>query len=209
MKPKQTHETFITAVSRLVIARAPRELQAPLAEIKLLYGIGADGIRGVTYYAGWKSNQAIPLIEVTARGEESWIQLAGTTVHELAHVAAGLGAGHSTAWRTVAAQLGLRRARAAGHQYTLAGFEPDLRAALVALERPCDGQPTLALPGGTVLRPCGAGIGTRGGHSRGIGSGSRMKLYMCECAPAVRVRHAGTTFHAHCDSCHAPFKRAE
>jgi len=40
-------------------------------------------------------------------------------------------------------------------------------------------------------KPCKLGVGSHGGKSRGVGSGSRLRLYHCQCEPPVKVR-AGT-----------------
>lgn len=199
-KTTVTHEQFVNAVAALAIGRIDdAESRAKLAAIKLVYGAGQAGLRGVTYYQRWQNgdpNQAAPFVEVCAMGEESWIQLAGTTIHELGHVLAGFGAGHGPDWKAACERLGLRRIKAAGTNYCLANFDPGLRLAIAALARPSDGQPVSPLSalfpaglGGKAFRikPCGAGIGVRGGKSRGIGSGSRLRLWQCSCGCKVRV----------------------
>lgn len=189
----QTHETFISAVAGFVAARVSADDADKLAHIKLVYGSGPNGTRGVTFFRRWQNGQpdAVPFVEISAFGEESWIQLAGTTIHELAHVVAGHEAGHGRAWKDACARLGLRRANAAGHVYRLASFEPDLRYALATMERPRDGAPkSLASILGVQVtpKPCGAGNGSRGGKSRGPGSGSRMHKVQCgTCGYVARV----------------------
>lgn len=59
---------------------------------------------------------------------------------------------------------------------------------------------------GTV-RPCKAGQGSRGGTSRGTGSGSRLRLWECECDKPVKVRVASDDFRATCDVCEQAFTR--
>jgi hypothetical protein len=205
-----THESFIHSVAHLAAARVP-EARDKLDSIKLVYGAGQAGLRGVTYYRRWQNGgeEAAPFVEVCALGQENWIQLAGTTIHELAHVLAGHEAGHGKAWREACEALGLRRARAAGHVYRLAGFTPDIRMALATMPKPDEGEPVGLLSGLGInvarLKPCGAGIGTRGGKSRGTGSGSRLRRFVCDCEPPVIVRVARDVFEAHCDCCNGAF----
>jgi hypothetical protein len=79
-------------------------------------------------------------------------------------------------------------------------FSPKLKAAIDKLEKPNEGEivSTVAMPqaglpvtfgtGHNYLpKPCGAGIGTRGGKSRGIGSGSRLRKYVCDCGQIIRA----------------------
>ena len=53
----------------------------------------APGLRGVTIYSRWANGHGPhdpdPFVEICAAGEESIVQLAGTTIHELAHVVLG------------------------------------------------------------------------------------------------------------------------
>jgi hypothetical protein len=168
--------------------------RALIENIKLAYGTGPSGARGVTYYRAWQNGQEepAPFVELCAFGEQDWVQLAGTTVHELGHVLAGFGAGHGKGWKDAAGRCGLRRALAAGQSYSLAAFAPDLRFAICELEKPADGEPNRKAPSliglGLKPRPCGAGIGTRGGKSKGPGSGSRLNKVCCEtCGYTARV----------------------
>src|SRR5258708_40197236 len=98
-----THESFVNAVAAMAIARiSPGDTRSTLDSIKLVYGAGESGVRGVTYFNRWKGadvNQPVPFVEISAFNQESWIQIAGTTIHELGHVAAGLGAGHGKGWK--------------------------------------------------------------------------------------------------------------
>jgi len=149
------------------------------------------------------------------------VQIAGTTIHELGHVLAGIGTGHGKDWEDACAVLGLNAVMAGGQAYAPEHFDADLWMAISALPVPNDGAPVFQvgqrLPGrlGVVkLRPCPLGIGTRGGKSRGAGSGSRLRLYTCACCNAdgsatYKVRIASDTFSATCDQCSKPFTRSE
>lgn len=110
------HETYIRQVADLALARLPKKKQSKI-QAKLCYGAGQPGLRGVTYYSVWQNGEPepIPFVEICAFGEEDDVQLAGTTIHELAHVLAGSAAGHGKDWRRACERLGLRRAKAAGN----------------------------------------------------------------------------------------------
>ena len=215
-----THEAFIASVRDLVIENAkdrgtitPAEADT-LAHTRLLYGTGGQGIRGACYYQAWENGVGmVDVVEIGAMAQESWVQLTGTTIHELSHVLAGNTAGHDSSWKAACVRLGfIVRPAAAGQVYHLAMFSPTVRHAAFALAQsiadgtPKFGQTWLGLTGiwGTI-RPCSAGIGTRGGKSRGKGSGSRLRLYECGCDKPIKVRVASDTFAAHCDLCESPF----
>lgn len=220
-----THEAYIAAVAAIVRGRAAQEDRAKLDAIKLVYGAGPAGTRGVTYFNRWRpasgDGEGVPFVEICAFGQENRTQVAGTVIHELAHVCAGWGAGHGPEWKAACERLGLRRALAGGTRYTWAHFAPDIRAAILALPAPQEGEPARDLTGWGApgplggpgwakrampkVKPCGAGYGTRGGTSRGTGSGSRNRLYHCACEPPVKVRHGGKGLRAHCDYCRGPF----
>src|SRR3546814_17900148 len=97
----------------------------------MVYGSGPNGTRGVTYFKRWQNGhpEPVPFVEICAGCEESWVQLAGTTIHELAHVIAGFEAGHGPAWKEACRKLGLRHCPAAGTEYRLANFGGRLRMA--------------------------------------------------------------------------------
>lgn len=228
----QTRETYIQAVREAVIVNAP-DLTPPeaamLRGLKVVYGSGSGtGARGVTYYGAWNGSPLTPpaddcgpdcghastgsLVELCAFGEESVAQLCGTTVHELAHALAGPGTGHGAEWKRACVRLGLRRAKAAGTTYRAAMFAPALRAALVAVPLPDDGKPLAGWGAATFGAPaatgsCSHGRGSRGGKSRGKGSGSRLRKWTCDCGVIVRV--ASDDFRATCDRCGCAFKREE
>lgn len=208
-----THEQYIERIVAAVIAGAEPDDRERLQRCRIVYGAGQPGLRGVTYYDRWTrgKDDEVALVEICAFGEESPVQVAGTVIHELAHVVAGFGAGHGSDWRKACARLGLRVARAGGQNYLLAAFRSDLRA-VVSESLPADGHPSgWPMIGGKPVRPaarpCPMGIGTRGGKSRGKGSGSRLRKWTCDCASPI-VRCAGE-LNATCNTCDTLFKRAD
>src|SRR6185369_14662978 len=181
-----THEDYIRDVASFIVEHAdlnPTERDS-LAAIKLVYGSGPSGTRGVTFFNRWKTDTcdtAVPFVEVTAFGQSDWIQLAGTTAHELAHVLAGWQAGHDKGWIDACQRLGLAKIKAAGTEYNREAFQDWLWDYVQAIEKPTEGQPVKnlmqqggvdplsLLTGGafgrmvTRIKGCQAGIGTRGG----------------------------------------------
>ncbi len=211
-----THEQFIHAVREIAVKRLTEEERKAVLDAKLVYGAGSRQTRGVTYFGCWDKghehgNHAFA--EVCAFGEDSPVQVAGTTLHELGHVLAGLGKGHGKGWKEACERLGLTFVRAAGTKYSLACFAPDIRDAIAALPVPTDGKPQpfggfgpSGMPLQLKLRPCSAGIGVKGGKSRGAGSGSRLRKYVCDCGVIARV--ARDNFNATCGDCNTTFKQA-
>lgn len=215
-----THEAYIAQIAALATSRLTSKERELTDAIKLVYGAGNAGLRGVTYYNKWSGvdlKRPAPFVEVCAFGQSSIVQLAGTTIHELGHVLEH-GAGHSAVWKAACERLGLRRIMAAGTSYKWSMFTPGLREAICALPRPDDGEPVVDLwmgggvtgPGFSLkaLRPCQRGIGTKGGASRGKGSGSRLRLYHCECDPPVKVRAGTSELACTCDHCAGSFALA-
>lgn len=207
-----SHEGFVHAVRDLATSRLPvgSPERRKLEKAKLVYGLGMPGLRGVTVFGTWQNGGTDDFIEVCAAGEESPTQLAGTTIHELAHCLAGHKAGHGKEWKQACERLGLRKAKAAGHRYLMAGFDPAIRERIAQLAV-ADGMPAFGLvgPGGLVAvkpRPCSLGYGTRGGRSRGVGSGSRLRKWQCPCGVIARV--ASDDFRATCERCGKAFERA-
>lgn len=203
-----THEQFIGAIANLAIARLPDA--SAFTGMKLSYGMGADGAYGVTYFKRWKAgDEPTAFVEIGARHQHSWQQVATTTLHELGHVLAGWEAGHGKEWKQACETLGLRHARAVGmHPYC--SIEPALRWQITELPKPDEGQPVcpivnrLGKP--VTLKPCTGGKGTRGGKSFGAGSGSRLRLFECDCVPPVKVRLAKDCFNADCRDCQSGFR---
>src|SRR5262249_28950601 len=112
----------------------------------------------------------------------------------------------------------------AGQAYGPKDFASEVWAQIERLSNPSDGFPatrvrsravqggrgTMAVAASPVMAaqpaPCPLGFGTRGGTSRGPNSGSRLRLYMCECSePPNKARVASDDFRAHCDTCRAAF----
>lgn len=224
-----THEQFIQGVRDIVLTdavingRITPEQAERLGHVKLLYGIGDGTYRGICHYQAWDHGHEHPVeaVEIAAIAEESWVQLAGTTVHELGHAHAGHGAGHSNDWKDATVQLGFtKRPEAAGQVYFLSLFRPAIRRQITELAATlADGSPTFARGASWLgilvgqLKPCSAGQGTRGGKSRGKGSGSRLRLYECKCTThdgrpgPYKVRIASDTFNAMCGECEQAFER--
>lgn len=217
-----TTEIYLHAVRDVVVARSVArgtitpEQAEQLSHIKLMYGVGNGTYRGITVFGAWQNGVGrVDVVEVAATGQESWVQLAGTVIHELAHVLGGAEAGHGIGWKDLAVALGfVKRPAAAGQVYHLSLIEQATRHAVHSLAQTIgDGTPEFhtfgvmpTLP--TRPRPCSAGIGTRGGTSRGKGSGSRMRLWQCQCLPPVKVRAASDDLMATCQRCGEPFHKA-
>ena len=211
-----THEQYIQTVRDIIAHGANDSDREKIERAKLCYGFGRPGLRGVTIYSRWANghgpDDCDPFVEICAAGEESTVQLAGTTIHELAHVVCGWRVGHGPEWKQTCARLGLRRVKAAGTNYHWSMFEQSLRTTIVALGDPCDGRPhngresmKIGVRRGRV-GPCTAGVGTRGGASRGAGSGSRMRKYTADCGQIIR---AGTdSLDATCNCCGSLFTLA-
>lgn len=209
-----THEQFIHAVREIAVKRLSAEERAAVLDAKLVYGAGSRQTRGVTYFGCWDKGHdhgSHAFAEICAFGEDSPVQVAGTTLHELGHVLAGLGHGHGKGWKAACERLGLTFVRAAGTKYSLACFSQDIRMAIAALPQPTDGTPQPfggsgpnGMPLQLKLRPCGAGVGAKGGKSRGTGSGSRLRKFVCDCGVIARV--ARDEFNATCGDCGSGFK---
>lgn len=191
----QTHESYINQlVENIIIPGLLPFEQGIVGKVKCTYGSGKAGLRGVTFYDRWNTNQSeqVPFVEITAFGEESIVQLTGTTFHEIGHVLAGFGAGHSKVWKQRCSDIGLQKVKAAGTQYLWSRFRSDVRAKILQLEMPNDGAPVDSLSNifgnRLTIKGCPQGIGTRGGKSRGVGSGSRMLKTTCsDCGYVARV----------------------
>jgi hypothetical protein len=85
-----THEIYLHAVRDVVVERAAERGTVTagqaerLAHTKLLYGVGDGTYRGVTVFDAWQNGVGrVDIVEVAATGQESWIQLCGTVIHDL------------------------------------------------------------------------------------------------------------------------------
>lgn len=218
-KPVVTHEDYIRSVVQAVLdypdlAEGDRE---KIEAIKLVYGAGDHSRRGVTYFNRWAREGAdpVPLVEICAFGQDTsnLLQVAGTTIHELGHVCAGHMAGHSKDWKFACERLGLIGIKAAGTEYCEDNFDPVLLKAIKALPAPTEGKPCAwGALGGITKRTTGSctlGFGVMGGKSRGPGSGSRLRLYECECVPPVKIRASRDDLNCTCGICNARFNKPE
>lgn len=208
-----SHEEFIHAIRDIGIGRLTAQaVRDRLRSAKFTYGCGEDGTRGVTHFSAWKNGSSHDFVTICAQGEESPLQIAGTTLHELAHCLAGSSAGHGKEWKAACRELGLEHAEAGGQCYDLTHFASDVQVAINNLTHPNDGKPVFGLYRGSLpvairFKPCPLGIGTRGGKSRGKGSGSRLRKYVCGCGQIVRA--STDDLQAYCGKCGSAFNREE
>jgi hypothetical protein len=203
-----THEQFIQAVRDTAVKRLEEQERLAALDAKLVYGAGSRRTRGVTYFGAWKNGHEHALAEICAFGEDSPVQVAGTTLHELGHVLAGPGKGHGKGWAQCCERLGLRFVRAAGTKYSLACFSPDIRMAIAELmPRVTDGKPQrrdAGIPLQFKIRPCSAGLGARGGKGR---DRKQMRKFVCSCGVIARV--CRDEFPATCNLCGSGFTLEE
>jgi len=208
-----THEGYLHETREVFAWRLDEPERVKLLGAELLYGAGRPSVFGICFYGRWKREQIHDVIEISAFNEESIEQLWETMGHEAAHVLAGYDAGHGPEWKAAAKRLGLRRPSAAGRAGSQ-DLDPELISVLCQIPVPQDGKPvTCSEPAVRTVTgsgsTCPLGIGSQGGESRGPGSGSRLRLFMCECPPPneVRARVASDTFGATCDTCGSKFQR--
>jgi len=206
-----TRESHLHDARSVFASRLNEPEKAKALAAKLLYGTGDRSVYGTCHYGRWLREQTHEVIEISAFAEESLEQLWVTLAHELAHVLAGWEAGHGPSWKAAAKRLGFMRPLAVGPA-RVEDLDPQVAMLLRSIPRPQDGRPinetTSTIEPVRKTRPgCPLGIGTAGGTSRGPGSGSRLRLYVCECEEPVRVRVASDNFLAQCMTCSAAFKR--
>ena len=196
MKTIRTHENYIADVMAVVLTSCTAKEKKILSHVKLAYGAGPGGTRGITFYDRWKNGGKKPVafVEICASGESSLVQICGTTFHESAHVLAGFMAAHGKDWKAMCEYLGLLDALAAGMEYKWTSFKPEIAKALKKIKAPNDGSPTgpkLTRTGQPYKKGgggCSHGQGSRGGKSRGVGSGSRQVLVTCsDCGCKARL----------------------
>lgn len=226
--PIPTHEALIARIHAIALTHPSltKEDKILLKRVKLTYGSGPDGVRGVTYYRLWQSGnttkkknpdsapQYAPFVAICATGQSDHIQVLGTTLHELGHVIAGHKAAHGPEWHAACARLGLIGIQAAGTAYSWENFDSYMLPLMKRLPKPKDGAPVngAALPPGLApgiglpvfkVKSCTFGRGSRGGTSRGRGAGSRQLKYSCGCT-IVRAS-AGAQLSATCKKCGRDF----
>ena len=219
----RTHDAYIADVARLAIRHVGRDSEeaAIIRSVRLAYGDGEHGTMGITRFDMWKDAEGKSrhwcAVCATCQPDGAFL-LAETVLHELGHAVAGRMAAHGDDWRKVCAKLGLIDAKATYSHGDKPAFSERMAAWLAALPEPNEGKPTRGAPapasggGGPlgpivpVIRPCGAGIGTKGGKSRGPGSGTRNVAHACGC----RTIHAAVSkrpLRALCIDCAQPFVR--
>ena len=188
-----THEDYLAAVATAVCEQYPATA-ASLSEVELVFGTGPRR-RGLVVrhrvWLGGETAQPLPLVEIAAIGGLTPAATCHMVLHELAHVLAP-GFGHGREWRYAARQVGLMTPRAWPDMGELADWgaiSPGIRERLQAIAEPTERAPAEFWED-WHRRPCGAGYGTRGGVSRGEGSGSRYLKVVCQvpgCGYQVRV----------------------
>ncbi len=75
-----THEQFIHAVRDIAVRRLQEQERIAALDAKLVYGAGSRRTRGVTYFGAWKNGHDHAFAEICAFGEDSPVQVAGTTL---------------------------------------------------------------------------------------------------------------------------------
>ena len=188
-----THEDYLAAIAAAVCEQFPATADA-LSQVHLVFGSGPRRRGLSTLHRAWGGGEAVdplPLVEIAAIGGLSPAETCHVVLHELAHILAP-GMGHGKVWRHAARQVGLVRPRAAPDAGELADWNaisPALCTVLQAIPVPTEPAPAEYWYD-WQRRPCGAGYGSRGGSSRGEGSGSRYLKATCQqpgCGYQVRV----------------------
>jgi hypothetical protein len=189
------------------LGRLNEEERKKLRSTQLLYGVGGPGVYGVCIYDKWVRDGIQDVIQISAfygvAHHEMWV----TMTHELAHVLAGDNAAHGPIWKADAKRLGLTNPKAAGPP-RVGDLDPKLVAALRLIPLPTEGEPVCEEDSESIPphKGCKLGIGKRGGHTHGVGSG-RLRLWICDCARPRRVRIASDKFNARCLDCFSLFRR--
>ena len=198
-----THEEYLVAVTREVCEQYP-STAAALGEVRLVFGTGPrrralDPLHRV--WGGGEAYEALPLVEIAALGGLTPRETCHVVLHELAHVLTP-GSGHGKAWRYAARQVGLLQPRAWPDARELADWgaiAPGLRGKLQAIPEPTEPPPAYYQE--WHRRRCGVGYGSRGGTSRGEGTGSRYLKVSCRhpgCGYQVRITRKWLALGAPC-----------
>ena len=185
------HEEYLVAITVAVCEQQPATAAA-LSEVRVVFGTGPRRRRSLhRVWGGGEADEPLPLVEIAAIGGLSPAETCHVLLHELAHVLAP-GAGHGKAWRYAARQVGLLQPRAWPDVSELsdwAAIAPGIRTKLQAIPEPTERAPA-EYSYDWHRQGCGVGAGTRGGTSRGEGSGSRYLKVVCQhpgCGYQVRV----------------------
>ena len=188
-----THEDYLAAVATAVCEQFPATAAA-FGEVQLAFGTGSRRRTVGAQHRVWSvgtAHEPLPLVEIAAIGALAPAATCHVVLHELAHVLAQ-GFGHGRVWRYAARQVGLLNPRAwpdAGELAAWTAIAPVLRAKLQRIPEPTEPAPA-DFSEDWDRRPCGAGYGSRGGTSRGAGSGSRYLKVVCQvpgCGYQVRI----------------------
>ena len=104
-----THEDYLAAITVAVCEQYPTTAAA-LSQVQLVFGVGLRRRALTTFYraGGGEADEPLPLVEIAAVGGLSPPETCHVVLHELAHVLAP-DAGHGSAWRHAARQVGLLR----------------------------------------------------------------------------------------------------
>ncbi len=188
-----THEDYLAAIATAVCEQFP-VTAAALGEVQLAFGTGPRRRTVGALHRVWSvgiAHEPLPLVEIAAIGGLAPAETCHVVLHELAHVIAP-GFGHGREWRYAARQVGLMNPRAwpdGGELAAWTAISPALHAKLQAIPEPTEPAPADFYEDWD-RRPCGVGYGSRGGTSRGEGSGSRYLKVVCQvpgCGYQVRI----------------------
>lgn len=119
---------------------------------------------------------------ITVRQTESAIQLAGTVLHELAHITVGARDYHSRNWHDACEALGLMRHEPGGQEYTPDDFATEIRAAIAAaIHRFAKENPALVVRGDVEIPwPAHVGIYTCPDYHPGENGCRKHRLHIME-----------------------------
>ena len=161
-----TPEDYLAAIT-VAVCEQYSTTAAALSQVQLVFGVGLRRRALTTFYpaGGGEADESLPLVEIAAVGGLSPAETCHVVLHELAHVLAPH-AGHGSAWRYAARQVGLLRPYAWPDSGALADWReiaPAIRATLQAIPEPTESLPAEYYDD-RLRRPCAAGYGTRGRH---------------------------------------------
>ena len=139
-----THEDYLATITVAVCEQYPTTAAA-LSQVQLVFGVGLRQRTLTTFYraGGGEADESLPLVEIAAVGGLSPPETCHVVLHELAHVLAP-DAGHGSAWRHAARQVGLLRPCAwpdSGAPADWREIAPAIRATLQAIPEPTESLP--------------------------------------------------------------------